>query len=115
MIIEFNALRIVENGRYRAVSTRNYLFLRKEGVCVNEIVRRLFNVFGEGAMPQSTVYNRINYFRTRRQSLDDGRRRGRPLIISTAENISIVEKCLLKNGCITVPFVSFTNATYLCH
>ena len=36
---------------------RAIFFLWKEGNCANKTVRRLFNVFGEKALSQSTVYN----------------------------------------------------------
>ena len=77
-------------------------FLWKEGACTNEIVRRLFNVFGEKAVSQSTVYNWINHFWSWRQSLNDEPRTGRPAITITRENISNVEKHLLENRCITM-------------
>lgn len=90
------------NGRCGEITTSYHFFLWKEGACANEIVRRLFNVFGEKAVSQSTVYNWINHFRTGRQSLDDEPRPGRPATTITRENISNVEKHLLENRCITV-------------
>lgn len=70
------------------------LFLTKEDTCASEILQRLFKVFDEKVVSQSTVYNSVKHFRTSGRFLDNRPWTGPPSTTITTENISDVEKCL---------------------
>ena len=81
-------------------------FLVKEETKTSEIIRRLQNVYHEGALYRSQVYDLAQQFLQGRESIEDEERTGRPAEATDNGVVEAVERLLEEDRRVTVDYVA---------
>ena len=96
----------ISNIEHRAVIK---FFIRK-GLDVTEVSKELDNVDKESAQSHRTITKWMAEFRKPARGFEDAPRMGRPLIITTEENIEAVERIVMRNRHVSVRPVAYELA-----